>query len=49
MAGSDSPFGLAGPRSRKSDHQIYFHPKLAKINKFHMGMRKIEQACTNSK
>ena len=43
--GSDSPFGLAGPKSRKSDHQTYFHPKLAKINKFHMGMGNTGRVC----
>ena len=39
MAGSDSPFGLAGPKSRKSDHQTYFHPKLANIKKFRNGKK----------
>ena len=38
-AGSDSPFGLAGPKSRKSNNQTYFNIKLSKINKFHMGKR----------
>ena len=47
--GLTRPLGFAGPKLLKSDHQTYFNLKLAKINKFHMGMRKIEQACTNSK
>jgi len=28
-------------KSRKSDHQTYFNLKLVKINKFHMGRRRI--------